>query len=65
VGDGRLYVPAEQILNTVFFIDRQPVEITQRKENIELRLMKGDIELDRVKTNFMGPVSKNNCKKHE
>lgn len=65
VGDGRLYVPAEQILNTVFFIDRKPEEITQRKENIELRLMKGDLELDRVKTNFMGPVSKNNHKKHE
>jgi polyferredoxin len=58
VGDGKLHVQAEQYVQTVFFIDRNANDIHERKETIEIKLMRAGVELDRVKTNFVGPVSK-------
>lgn len=45
-------------LDGVFFIDIDPKELDGMKNEITLKIMNGDIVLDELSTNFMGPVKK-------
>lgn len=58
IAGGKMELKKGGHLDGVFFIDIDPKELDGRKNEIKLKIMNGDIMLEELSTNFMGPVNK-------
>ena len=56
VGEGPTIVPAKSKLDRVFIIKIPENELTNRKTSVELELKSGEVLIDEISTNFLGPI---------
>jgi cytochrome c oxidase accessory protein FixG len=56
VGEADIVVPANGMVEGVYFVEIPPELVTGTKTPIKLGIFKGDERVERVKTNFLGPT---------
>lgn len=56
VGEGPVILPAKSKIDRVFIVKLPEADLKETKTKIELELRSGDVIIDEVSTNFLGPV---------
>ncbi|NVK84495.1 MAG: cytochrome c oxidase accessory protein CcoG, partial [Cytophagia bacterium] len=56
VGEGPVILPAKSKIDRVFIVKLPEADLKETKTKIELELRSGDVVIDEVSTNFLGPV---------
>lgn len=56
IGADEIHLPAQDISKGAFFIILDPSDVSGRMTEIHLAVYRGDTLVDRVKTNFLGPI---------
>ncbi|HEY9116673.1 MAG TPA: cytochrome c oxidase accessory protein CcoG [Roseivirga sp.] len=56
VGEGPTILPAKSKIDRIFIIKLNETDLTDTKTKIRLELRSGDVLIDEISTNFLGPV---------
>jgi hypothetical protein len=57
VGDDRLEVPSNGMVESVYFVEIPKSQVTGTKTPLKLGIFRGDELIEKVTTNFLGPFS--------
>jgi hypothetical protein len=58
VGEATLLVPANGMVNGVYFVEIPSSQISKAKTPIMLGVYRGEELIEKVKTNFLGPITR-------